>query len=348
MGQSSFFYINGLSPCFTVRNGGFKNEASMVAIVFYLFSAMLLLSGLMVITARNPVYSILFLIYAFFNAAGLFVILGAEFLAMMLVIVYVGAVADLFLFVVMMMDINWRSLKHSFSSVPKEFWHSFGIFIGYSAIFCASFLICVMGLLNLLGYLFEAIPQDVISQSLILFISSPKTFLTLPLWKMIQTLFQMNLFSLPSLLMIVSLFLSLWLAKVAAELILRSSFRLVAHSFVRHFPVAWFIASIFGGQLVLMATLWHDSSVTKTLIGTTQLISEPTMQNTQALGQIIYTDYLYIFQLSGVILLIAMIGAIVLTHRKRDDVKRQSIKNQLERRKEDTLQLKDAPLGKGI
>src|SRR5579884_4142274 len=84
------------------------------AIAFYLFSAVLIASAVMVIAGRNPVHSVLFLILAFFNAAGLFVLLGAEFLAMILVIVYVGAVAVLFLFVVMMLDVDFAELKHGF------------------------------------------------------------------------------------------------------------------------------------------------------------------------------------------------------------------------------------------
>src|ERR1700681_126432 len=84
------------------------------ALAFYLFAGMAIASGVMVITARNPVHSVLFLILAFFNAAGLFVLLGAEFLAMILVVVYVGAVAVLFLFVVMMLDVDFAELKVGF------------------------------------------------------------------------------------------------------------------------------------------------------------------------------------------------------------------------------------------
>src|SRR5260221_9716385 len=82
------------------------------ALAFYVFAAVCIASGVMVISARNPVHSVLFLILAFFNAAGLFVLMGAEFLAMILVVVYVGAVAVLFLFVVMMLDINFAELRH--------------------------------------------------------------------------------------------------------------------------------------------------------------------------------------------------------------------------------------------
>ena len=88
-----------------------KTHCMLQAIAFYVFSAVLIASALMVIAARNPVHSVLFLILAFFNAAGLFVLLGAEFLAMILVVVYVGAVAVLFLFVVMMLDIDFAELK---------------------------------------------------------------------------------------------------------------------------------------------------------------------------------------------------------------------------------------------
>src|SRR5438034_10366542 len=86
----------------------------IAAFFFYLLSAVAVASGIMVISSRNPVHSVLFLILAFFNAAGLFVLLGAEFLAMILIVVYVGAVAVLFLFVVMMLDINFVELRHGF------------------------------------------------------------------------------------------------------------------------------------------------------------------------------------------------------------------------------------------
>src|ERR1700724_1427748 len=87
---------------------------NIAAWFFYLFSAMMIGAAFMVISARNPVHSVLFLILAFFNAAGLFVLLGAEFLAMILVVVYVGAVAVLFLFVVMMLDVDFAELKQGF------------------------------------------------------------------------------------------------------------------------------------------------------------------------------------------------------------------------------------------
>ena len=91
----------------------------ITSLFFYLFAAMTVASGVMVITARNPVHAVLFLILAFFNAAGLFVIMGAEFLAMLLVVVYVGAVAVLFLFVVMMLDIDYSDMREVSTSPPR-------------------------------------------------------------------------------------------------------------------------------------------------------------------------------------------------------------------------------------
>jgi NADH-quinone oxidoreductase subunit J len=89
------------------------------ALFFYLFAGVMLASGVMVVISRNPVYSVLFLILAFFNAAGLFILVGAEFLAMLLVVVYVGAVAVLFLFVVMMLDINFAEMRPVFKNIYR-------------------------------------------------------------------------------------------------------------------------------------------------------------------------------------------------------------------------------------
>lgn len=189
------------------------------AIVFYLFAGILTLSALMVITARNPVHSVLFLILAFFNAAGLFVMLGAEFIALILVIVYVGAVAVLFLFVVMMLDINFADLrKGAMQYVPV------GILVG--------------GVLLI-------------------------------------------------------------------ELISVYS--------------AWQFAPNYN----LNSAAPASADIT----------------NTESLGRIIYTDYVFAFQLAGLVLLIAMIGAIVLTHRQRPGVRKQSVAAQLAVRPEDVLEM---------
>ena len=191
------------------------------AYAFYLFATVLVMCALAVISARNPVHSVLFLIACFFNAAGLFILLGAEFIALILVIVYVGAVAVLFLFVVMMLDISFAELrKGAMQYVP------IGMAIGAV-------------LLTELFLLYQAWPQNV--------------------------------------------------PVITAE----------------------------------------SSSVS----------------NTEALGRIIYTDYLFAFQVSGVILLVAMIGAIVLTHRNRPGVRRQKIAAQNQRRPEDVMEIRKVTSG---
>ena len=196
-------------------------------IAFYLFSAVMLTSAFMVIAARNPVHSVLFLILAFFNAAGLFVLLGAEFLAMILVVVYVGAVAVLFLFVVMMLDIDFAELKRG----AQQY-----VLVG---------------------------------------------------------------------------------AGVGIVLLL---------------------------ELIGSASLWKFST------GSTQALAHPTpvgVSNTEALGRILYTDYIYYFQIAGLVLLVAMIGAIVLTLRHRPGVRRQNIGMQNARVAGDSMIVVDVKPGQG-
>jgi NADH-quinone oxidoreductase subunit J len=197
------------------------------ALAFYLFAAILIASALMVIAARNPVHSVLFLILAFFNAAGLFVLLGAEFLAMILVVVYVGAVAVLFLFVVMMLDIDFAELKRgSLQYLP------FGVLIGIV---------------------------------------------------------------------------------LAAELAMADS--------------GWVIKPVEKAALA-----------SATPAGLT---------NTAALGRILYTDYVYYFQIAGLVLLVAMIGAIVLTLRSRPGVRRQVIAVQNARTAAMAVEMVDIKPGQG-
>src|ERR1700749_5185663 len=197
------------------------------ALAFYLFSAVLIAAAVMVIAGRNPVHSVLFLILAFFNAAALFVLLGAEFLAMILVIFYVGAVAVLFLFVVMMLDVDFAELKRgSLQYLP------FGVLIG---------LILV------------------------------------------------------------------------AELVMAGS--------------VWVLKPVVAGA-----------------------ISDATpkgMTNTEALGRILYTDYVYYFQIAGLVLLVAMIGAIVLTLRSRPGVRRQVIAVQNARTAAMAVDMVDIKPGQG-
>ena len=198
-------------------------------LTFYLFSSVILISSLMVISSKNPVHSVLYLILTFFNAAGLFVILHAEFLAMILIIVYVGAVAVLFLFVVMMLDFNLSREKD-----------------------------------NLLQYM----------------------------------------------------------------------------------PFGLFIGIVFICELIIVLINTNlDLANIQILANPFSNFSE--MTNTQALGSVLYTDYILYFQLSGIILLVAMIGSIVLTLRERTGVRRQIIVNQLDRDASST-ELKEVASGEGI
>ncbi len=197
------------------------------ALVFYLFAAVLIASAVMVISARNPVHSVLFLILAFFNAAGLFVLLGAAFLAMILVIVYVGAVAVLFMFVVMMLDINFVRLREGF---------------------------------------------------------------------------------------------------------------------LQYLPIGALIGLILLAELVAIFVGWVFAP------GAPDVLAAPILggiTNTEALGRILYTDYIFLFQVAGLILLVAMVGAIVLTHRRREGVRRQVISRQLSRRREDVIEVRDIAPGSG-
>ena len=201
----------------------------MAAFAFYLFASLLLTSGLMVITARNPVHSVLWLILAFFNAAGLFILLGAEFLAMLLVIVYVGAVAVLFLFVVMMLDIDFKALQRgALKNLPLG--------LAVSGVILAEILLVAMG------------------------------------WQ--------------------------------------------------------------PGQGVIV----HEA-----------LAGPPDgMTNTQWIGSQLYTRYFFVFSMSGLLLLASMIGAIVLTHRRRVGNRRQDIGVQVARTPAGTLGVGKAGLGQGV
>lgn len=198
----------------------------LLPIAFYLFSALLIGAALMVIASRNPVHSVLFLILAFFNAAALFVLLGAEFLALILLIVYVGAVAVLFLFVVMMLDIDFVELKRgALQYLP------FGGLVGVI---------------------------------------------------------------------------------LAAELVLVGVWALIPAS----------------GERVPHATPGN-------------------LTNTEALGRVLYTDYVYYFETAGLILLVAMIGAIVLTLRHKPGVRRQRIGRQTAREPKLAIELVDIKPGQG-
>ena len=200
------------------------------ALAFYLFAFVAIAAAVMVISARNPVHSVLFLILAFFNAAGLFVLIGAEFLAMILVVVYVGAVAVLFLFVVMMLDINFVELRQGF---------------------------------------------------------------------------------------------------------------------LQYLPVGGLVGVILLAELAMVVITWGTLPAGEAA-ATVPIAPPDQVHNTEAIGNVLYTDYLYLFQASGLILLVAMVGAIVLTLRSREGVKRQSIGAQVGRTRAESVELKDMPSGSGV
>jgi NADH-quinone oxidoreductase subunit J len=198
---------------------------------FYLFSGVLLGSAFMVIASKNPVHSVLYLILAFVNASGLFVLMGAEFLAMILVVVYVGAVAVLFLFVVMMLDVDFVEMRQGF---------------------------------------------------------------------------------------------------------------------VQNLPVGALVAAIFAIELVLVVASWTFTPEALSMKSAAAVVPVDAM-NTRALGRVLYTKYVYLFQGAGMVLLVAMIGAIVLTLRpQRPNVKRQDVMKQNARTKETGLEIKSVASGSAL
>lgn len=203
-------------------------ETLLPILIFYTFALVLIGSALMVITARHPVHSVLFLILAFFNSAGLFVLLGAEFIAMLMVIVYVGAVAVLFLFVVMMLDVDFSALRAGF---------------------------------------------------------------------------------------------------------------------MKNLPVGIAICLVMLAEIIMVLHISIRDNMT------TSRVESPIpngITNTEALGQLLYTHYAYPFQIAGLVLLVAMIGAITLTLRTREGVRKQNVSSQVNRRREDCIEIVHVQSGKGI
>jgi len=200
----------------------------IVSVFFWLFASVLLASAVLVITLRNPVHAVLFLILAFFNAAGLFLLAGAEFLAMILVVVYVGAVLVLWLFIIMMLDVDFAELKAGF---------------------------------------------------------------------------------------------------------------------IRSAPLAAVVGGVLLAELLFVALNWQPSPMAEKL---KMAPAAANMTNTEALGRILYTEHVYFFQAAGLILLVAMIGAIVLSLHHRKDVKRQNIADQVARTREEAVRLVDVKPGQGL
>lgn len=195
---------------------------------FYLFATIVIASAAMVIFARNPVHSVMWLILAFFNAAGLMLLAGAEFIAMLLVIVYVGAVAVLFLFVVMMLDIDFAELRAGF---------------------------------------------------------------------------------------------------------------------VRYLPLGALVAIILAAELVFAVGAWQAGGVDLAARAAPAVTDK---SNIEQVGELIFTRYVFLFEAAGMVLLVAMIGAIVLTNRTRGGVRKQKIADQVRRRPEDATRLVDQPTGQGV
>lgn len=198
------------------------------AFAFYLFATIVIASGALTIVSRNPVHSVLWLILAFFNAAGLMLLIGAEFIAMLLVIVYVGAVAVLFLFVVMMLDIDFAELRAGFT---------------------------------------------------------------------------------------------------------------------RYLPFGLLIAVVLLCEMIFAVGVWNFADIgPDTRMGTI----DPDMPNIEAIGRALYDRYLLVFEGAGIVLLVAMVGAIVLTHRERGGVRPQNISKQIKRRPEDATRNTQPEVGKGV
>ena len=201
----------------------------LTGIAFYLLAAVAVVGGLMVVTAKNPVHSVLWLILTFFSSAGLFVLLGAEFLAMLLVVVYVGAVAVLFLFVVMMLDVDFVRLRE-----------------GYA----------------------------------------------------------------------------------------------------RYLPLAAIVAGILLAEMIMISLVVVQGGAAADAAG--PAVATADMTNVEAIGRVLYTDYVYIFQAAGIVLLIAMIGAIVLTLRHKPNIKRQKAHDQVNRDRKTAVEVKGATTGAGV
>ncbi|WP_269513570.1 NADH-quinone oxidoreductase subunit J [Brevundimonas subvibrioides] len=198
-------------------------------IAFYLLSTVAVVSGLLVVTARNPVHSVLWLILTFFSSAGLFVLLGAEFLAMLLVVVYVGAVAVLFLFVVMMLDVDFVRLREGYAT---------------------------------------------------------------------------------------------------------------------YLPLAAIVAGILLAEMVMISIVVVQGGAASDAVA--PAVATADASNVETIGRVLYTDYIYFFQAAGIVLLIAMIGAIVLTLRKKPSVRRQDPGVQTNRDRRTSVQIKGVVTGAGV
>lgn len=281
----------------------------IVALTFYIFSFLLLVAAAMVVFARNTVHSVLYLIFSFFNAAGIFILLQAEFIAMILIIVYVGAVAVLFLFVVMMLDINPFQKPLFFLRNFVNFTKSLASITGFIVLYVMLFLVIILGG----NYFFDDYGD-----------------LTKIKWEHLSLL--------------------IFTGVLVAFLIPRRVYRWLAGVLVnlRQNVSASVVVGILMLTELILVVFTFKSIDSKNDFITSPLLQVSKITNTKALGAVLYTDYLYLFQVAGLILLVAMIGAIVLTYRYKHDIKRQDIATQLKRTAKNTIELKKVSLKKGI
>jgi len=251
---------------------------------------------------------------------------------MLLVIVYVGAVAILFLFVVMMMNITAHDQRSFFSKVRStRAVKTFGEFLGYGIVFLfvASLLVSIAPIADQGGLL-----QKVTSLTQIwpLFLKS-KWFIFSPQASLVT--------------IIGSVLLTWFVARGMAQFLLKKSFLSITAGFVDSLAFMILVGAAFVFIFVYFAINWLASPLSEDLVAS-PIPPPDLMTNTHALGQVIYRDYIFAFQAVGIILLVAMVGAIVLTLRKREGVKKQIIRDQLQRRPEETLVIHKVPLGKGV
>jgi len=305
----------------------------MTQFAFYGFSLLLLMGAINVVLARSPVHSVLSLIFVFFNAAGLFVILGAEFIAMTLVIVYVGAVAVLFLFVVMMMNVSWDYQRVIFSKVYlQRSLTSLLYLVKSAAVFSIVFLILI------------SIPVlvDLYQHNLLLTTSFPQLLNSMYHSKW----WAFNPAALRTPIAVVA-FIAICIGLVTCHKFIKKPFYNAAASFADSIVFFIILGLIFTAYFVTLGASWH------VMPGARDIINSPIppldlMSNTHALGQVLYVDYVLAFQCAGIILLVGMIGAIVLTLRTHQKSKRQDPHVQAQRCAKNTIELKHIALGSGL
>lgn len=308
----------------------------VAAFSFYLFATLLLGAAVGVIFSKNPVHSVLFLILAFFNGAALFVLLGAEFLAMLLVIVYVGAVAVLFLFVVMMLEIapqkstrlSWHERGLRLKKGSKE--------LGRFALFFIPFWGVLMYGIGVVGALLQG---GGLSSFLVQ--EGGVVWSLISLGKGVDK--TLSLMTLSVALALITFFLALQGARRFSGVNLLEAGR----HFFSALPMSFFVGLLLIGECVYVSLSWSSSSYYQQ-VGSAPMPPSDLMTNTQSLAGLIYRYYAYVFEASGLILLVAMIGAIVLTLRQKTTMRRQDISVQISRRPEETLELTKPEIGEGV